>query len=78
MATVKTWGTDGTFKHFTIHAIVASKLVPVVCCYVRFNKQSGCPWRQSLSTNNNFAADTDRANEIFPAENEDEDTEATV
>ncbi|KRY24131.1 hypothetical protein T01_2656, partial [Trichinella spiralis] len=35
MATVKTWGTDGTFKHFTIHAIVASKLVPVVCCYVR-------------------------------------------
>ncbi|KRX22417.1 hypothetical protein T07_2678 [Trichinella nelsoni] len=21
--------------HFTIHAIVASKLVPVVCCYVR-------------------------------------------
>ncbi|KRY09398.1 hypothetical protein T03_13772 [Trichinella britovi] len=24
------------------------------------------------------AADTDRANEIFPAENEDEDTEATV
>ncbi|KRY27132.1 hypothetical protein T01_15116 [Trichinella spiralis] len=35
MATVKTWGTDGTFKHFTIHEIVASKLVPVVCCYVR-------------------------------------------
>ncbi|KRX84017.1 hypothetical protein T06_481, partial [Trichinella sp. T6] len=35
MATVKTWGTDGTFKHFTIHAIVASKLVPVICCYVR-------------------------------------------
>ncbi|KRY47148.1 Retrovirus-related Pol polyprotein from transposon 17.6 [Trichinella britovi] len=25
-----------------------------------------------------YAADTDRANEIFPAENEDEDTEATV
>ncbi|KRX33305.1 hypothetical protein T09_793, partial [Trichinella sp. T9] len=22
-------------QHFTIHAIVASKLVPVVCCYVR-------------------------------------------
>ncbi|KRZ64799.1 hypothetical protein T08_7813, partial [Trichinella sp. T8] len=27
---------------------------------------------------NAVAADTDRANEIFPAENEDEDTEATV
>ncbi|KRX42732.1 hypothetical protein T05_10445 [Trichinella murrelli] len=26
---------------------------------------------------NTVAADTDRANEIFPAENEDEDTEAT-
>ncbi|KRZ81105.1 hypothetical protein T08_270, partial [Trichinella sp. T8] len=26
----------------------------------------------------NTAADTDRANEIFPAENEDEDTEATM
>ncbi|KRY54981.1 hypothetical protein T03_7680 [Trichinella britovi] len=35
MATVKTWGMDGTFKHFAIHAFVASKLVLVVCCYVR-------------------------------------------
>ncbi|KRX15707.1 hypothetical protein T07_12416 [Trichinella nelsoni] len=26
---------DVTRYHFTIHAIVASKLVPVVCCYVR-------------------------------------------
>ncbi|KRY08707.1 hypothetical protein T12_14792, partial [Trichinella patagoniensis] len=24
-----------TCRHFTIHAIVASKLVPVDCCYVR-------------------------------------------
>ncbi|KRY05738.1 hypothetical protein T12_977 [Trichinella patagoniensis] len=30
------------------------------------------------NTDERSAADTDRANEIFPAENEDEDTEATV
>ncbi|KRY30930.1 hypothetical protein T01_10595, partial [Trichinella spiralis] len=35
LATIKTWGTDGTFKLFSIYAIVVSKLVPVVCCYVR-------------------------------------------
>ncbi|KRX51834.1 hypothetical protein T09_12812 [Trichinella sp. T9] len=35
MATLKTWGMDRTFKHLTVYAIVASKLVPVVCCYVR-------------------------------------------
>ncbi|KRY03957.1 hypothetical protein T12_8039 [Trichinella patagoniensis] len=36
-------------------------------------KHTGC-----TSLNVMDAADTDRANEIFPAENEDEDTEATV
>ncbi|KRY39056.1 hypothetical protein T01_11894 [Trichinella spiralis] len=65
MATIKTWDMDGTFKLLIIHAIVASKLVPVVCCYGQkyrqirvyfssFNKQSACPKGQSLSTNNNL------------------------
>ncbi|KRY46392.1 hypothetical protein T03_17444 [Trichinella britovi] len=36
MATIKTWDTNGTFKLLFIHAIVVSKLVPVVCCYVRY------------------------------------------
>ncbi|KRY20296.1 hypothetical protein T12_6507 [Trichinella patagoniensis] len=35
METIETWDTDGTFKLLIIHSIVASKLVPVVCCYVR-------------------------------------------
>ncbi|KRZ49667.1 hypothetical protein T02_4344 [Trichinella nativa] len=36
------------------------------------------PFVVSTSRAHPCAADTDRANEIFPAENEDEDTEATV
>ncbi|KRZ47327.1 hypothetical protein T02_6752 [Trichinella nativa] len=35
-------------------------------------------WRQRSVANEAVDSDTDRANEIFPAENEDEDTEATV
>ncbi|KRX25494.1 hypothetical protein T07_9236 [Trichinella nelsoni] len=35
LATIKPRGTDGTFKLSTIHATLASKLVPVICCYVR-------------------------------------------
>ncbi|KRX56190.1 hypothetical protein T09_15766, partial [Trichinella sp. T9] len=34
--TIKTWDMNGTFKLLFIHAIVVSKLVPVVCCYVRY------------------------------------------
>ncbi|KRZ82998.1 hypothetical protein T08_7576 [Trichinella sp. T8] len=47
-------------------------------CAMNLRWQPTIAGSPSVETRIAYAADTDRANEIFPAENEDEDTEATV